>query len=55
GVGGGGAETASAGVEGAVRLEDLEPMCSICLSEYVEGEACTLLPCTHIFHAEVRV
>lgn len=38
-----------------VRVNQLSEICAICLGQYVTGEDVLVLPCLHMFHAEVRL
>lgn len=37
-----------------IRASELNLSCSVCLFEYYVDEAVTLLPCSHLYHTEVR-
>ena len=37
-----------------VRVNELPDVCAICLGQYAHGEHVHVLPCLHIFHAQVR-
>ncbi|CAN0054882.1 unnamed protein product, partial [Ectocarpus fasciculatus] len=39
--------------ETVVRVSELPDVCAICLGQYATGEEVHVLPCLHIFHAEV--
>lgn len=39
--------------ETVVRVSELPDVCAICLGQYATGEEVYVLPCLHIFHAEV--
>ena len=40
--------------EAVVRVSELPDVCAICLGQYATGEEVHVLPCLHIFHAEVK-
>lgn len=40
--------------EPVVRVSELPDVCAICLGQYATGEEVHVLPCLHIFHAEVK-
>ena len=52
GAGGGGAGAGAGGQ--VIRASELNQSCSVCLFEYYQDEAVTLLPCSHLYHTEVR-
>lgn len=37
-----------------IRASELSLSCTVCLFEYYKDEAVTLLPCSHLYHTEVR-
>lgn len=45
--------SARANDETVVRVSELPDVCAICLGQYATGEEVHVLPCLHIFHAEV--
>ena len=44
--------TSSGGATSGVRVEDTTDKCTICLSDFEEGEDVRRLPCMHLFHVE---
>lgn len=42
------------GDEPVVRVSELPDVCAICLGQYATGEDVHVLPCLHIFHAQVK-
>lgn len=53
--GGGGGGSARLSEESVVRVSELPDVCAICLGQYVAGEEVHVLPCLHIFHAQVKM